>query len=102
MTNKSRRNDVGGLHPLGVVIAVTLALLAGGCASGRRTVVVWEKAGASAEELEQARQACAEQPVERHSNATRRDRVAADAMGNAFVKCMEERGWTWKTRDLNE
>lgn len=108
MSSEFRRNGRSGWGGLGsvtgvtVTLTVTLALALASCASGRRTVVVWEKEGASAEELEQARQACSEEPTRRHTTSVRRDRVDADAMGNAFVGCMQERGWTWKTRDLNE
>jgi hypothetical protein len=90
-----------------VVIAITFfgllgtLALANGCA-GRRTVVVWEKPGATAEDLEEAREACLAEPTPSNTNSQRRDRLEADAMGNAFVACMEARGWTWKTRDLNE
>jgi len=105
--DRNDRNDLRGPVVRRVVIVVTFAALlvtfafATGCA-GRRTVVVWEKPGATAAELEEAREVCLEEPTPRNTNSQRRDRMEADAMGNAFVACMEARGWTWKTRDLNE
>jgi len=81
---------------------IAVCALTSACAGGRHTVVVWEKPGAGPEELEEARRACLEQPTPSDKTAHRRDRLEADTLGREFVECMEARGWTWKTRDLNE
>ena len=61
-----------------------------------QTVVVWEKPGATDAELEEARRACLA-GAESEDLEIRRDRIDAEVRGNAFVRCMEERGWVWKT-----
>jgi hypothetical protein len=66
------------------------------------TIVVWEKPGATAAELEEARAACAEEPAERDPERINRTRYQADTAGKQFVECMNERGFTWRTERLEK
>lgn len=81
-----------------IAAATTTTLLALGvlgCA-GQQTVVRWNKEGATAEDLEEARRACLVQPGAAQVQIGA-DRVEAEVRANAFVRCMEARGWTWST-----
>lgn len=77
------------------IVAVIVVLLALACAH-QQTVARWEKAGASPEDLEQVRSACELQPGAEQVQIGR-DRMEAEVRANAFVRCMEQRGWTWST-----
>jgi len=72
------------------------------CAGSRQTVVVWKKAGESAEDLERARAECDAELESVRGRTVRRDRLEAETAGSAFVRCMEGKGWTWETRQVGE
>jgi hypothetical protein len=74
---------------------LALLLLSLACAS-QQTVVVWDKAGASEAEFAAAREACKDEPGADQVQIGR-DRVEGELRANAFVRCMEAKGFTWKT-----
>lgn len=78
-------------------LAISSWLLLGGCAA-KQTVAVWEKPGASAGELEAARSECQKSVGDIHSGSTR---IESEVRGNAFVHCMQEKGWSWRTEEKN-
>lgn len=80
----------------------TAAILTISCAGSEPTVVVWEKPGASQQELERARAECNAEPPDLQSKSVRRDRYEADAKGKKFVACMSEKGWTWRTNKATD
>lgn len=76
-------------------------LLLAACAAREQTVVVWEKPGASQAELDAARAACAQRFEQVAGDSSdRRPRYQADESGRAFVDCMGEHGFTWRTRKV--
>ncbi len=78
---------------------IIFLVAAWGCANGS-TVVVWERIDgeeAAEGEFEAARNACDPGVPTEPEEGVRRDRYQADRMGRAFVDCMRERGWTWRT-----
>ena len=85
-----------------VTLFAAAGILMGSCAASEPTVVVWQKAGASQQELERAREECDAEPPDLRSKSVRRDRYEADAKGKAFVVCMNEKGWTWRTNKARE
>ena len=88
-------------HSLRRIAAVPLLVLLAVACANLQTVVRWQKDGARAGELEQARKACEQQPGAEQVQIGR-DRVEAEVRANAFVRCMEQRGWTWSTYVANE
>lgn len=66
------------------------------CAS-QPTVVVWEKPGAGPREVEAARAACLAEIEVPSGPGPKRTRFEADTTGACFVRCMRERGFTWRT-----
>jgi hypothetical protein len=80
----------------GACLTGLLALLVCSACVSQQTVVVWEKEGAREGELEEARAACLREPEVAEVDVNQ-DRIQAELRGNAFVACMEKRGWTWKT-----
>jgi hypothetical protein len=76
-------------------------LLLAACTAREQTVVVWEKPGASPAELEAARADCAQRFDEvAAETADRRPRYQADESGRAFVQCMAEHGFSWRTQKV--
>ena len=61
-----------------------------------QTVVRWNKQGATEAELDAAREACKNEPGANEVQ-TGRDRVDGELRANAFVRCMEARGFSWTT-----
>jgi hypothetical protein len=90
------------VHAGGIVGALLASALACAlaCAS-QQTVVVWEKPGASAEELEAAREACLAEVEALQTRGVNRMRVEADATGACFVACMKRHGFTWRTEKVS-
>ncbi len=78
-----------------LVLGLTLA-----CAS-QQTVVVWEKPGATPEELEAARATCLAEVEALQTRGVNRTRVEADATGACFVACMRRHGFTWRTEKVS-
>jgi hypothetical protein len=81
-------------------LALAAALLLGVACASTQTVVVWEKPGGTDEELAAAREACKGEPGVEQLQVGR-ERTDAELRGNAFVRCMEARGWSWKTEPGN-
>jgi len=77
-----------------------LLICALSCAS-QQTVVVWEKPGATCEEVDAARQACAAEMEAVEVQGVNRTRLEAEATGSRFVECMRERGFTWRTATVD-
>lgn len=84
------------------VFALPAILILGvsACAS-QQTVVVWEKPGATCEEVDAAREACSEETAAAEGPGVNRDRLEAEATGSRFVRCMRERGFTWRTETVD-
>ena len=76
----------------GIGLAATLAFCAA-CASPQPASTGWQKPGGSAEEFEEAKQACAGEALGKQSEAGT-ERVEARVIGNRFVACMKEQGWS--------
>jgi hypothetical protein len=55
--------------------------------------VGWQKPGGSAEEFEEAKQACSGEALGNEPYAGS-ERVEARVIGNRFVACMKEHGWS--------
>lgn len=92
MRNPDRAGSMPGcLAGIALVFAFTA-----GCAT-EQTVVVWEKPGATCDDVDAARAACAAEMEQARSPGVNRARLEADAAGARFVACMEERGFTWRT-----
>ena len=72
---------------------LVLAFLAG-CASepAPQSVLVWQKAGATRDDLIRVRQACNEE-IDR--TRAQRKRIEAEVRARDFLKCMQDKGWTW-------
>ena len=83
-------------------LALLSPLGAPGCASNRQTVVVWEKTESGAMKLEDARTWCRSEGAEAKGATLRNDRYEADQLGAVFVRCMSEKGWSWKTRVVRD
>ena len=79
---------------------LALALLAG-CASepAPQTVLVWQKPGATRDDLTRTRQACHEAIDETRAQ---RKRIEAEVRAGDFLKCMQDKGWTWTVTDRRE
>ena len=77
---------------VGVGLAAALALCAA-CASPQPASPGWQKPGSSAEEFEEAKEACAGAALGKQSEAGT-ERVEARIIGNRFVACMKEQGWS--------
>ena len=76
----------------GIGLAVGLAFCAA-CASPQPTSLGWQKPGGSPEELEDTKQACAGRTLGEQSE-TGSEWVEARVVGNRFVACMKEHGWS--------
>ena len=78
-------------------IVLVLALLAG-CTSepAPQTVLVWQKPGATRDDLTRVRQACHE---EIDKTRAQRKRIEAEVRARDFQKCMQDKGWTWTVTD---
>ena len=72
---------------------VGLALCAAGCAAAPRPTAEWVKTRESAEDFDRARQACEQQSLA-EVNKESADSIAAKAGAGAFLKCMQDKGWT--------
>lgn len=83
-----------------VLALIGLSVCALSCAS-QQTVVVWEKPGATCEEVDAARQACAAEMEAVDVQGLNRSRLEAEATGSRFVECMRERGFTWRTATVD-
>jgi len=62
------------------------------------TVVVWEKPGASPQDIEAAKSACAKEMATVETRGINRERLEAEAAGSRFVDCMRARGFTWRSK----
>ena len=84
-----------------LVVILPLALgLGAGCATGTQTELVWVKDGGSSDELQQAIRECEPYAVpSRHPG--RSDRMEAESSAGGFVRCMDEKGWHWETREVS-
>jgi hypothetical protein len=80
-----------------------IAILALGCCAcaSQQTVVVWEKPGATCDEVDAARQACSDEMASTEVRGVHRDRLEAEATGTRFVECMRERGFTGRTETVD-
>jgi hypothetical protein len=78
------------VRPAALLIA--LVLYGAGCATAVRPTPEWVQASESAEDLEQARQACQQQALAEVAGATSHS-VAAPAGAGSFLKCMASKGW---------
>ena len=60
-------------------------------------MVVWEKPGASSQEIDAAKSVCAKEMATVETRGINRERLEAEGAGSRFVDCMRARGFTWRT-----
>lgn len=75
------------------IAATITAALCVSCAAPKGPAIRWQKAGASSAELEAEKQACVSEATKERPEI-QDERVGSRVLGNAFVDCMKQRGWS--------
>jgi len=83
-------------------IAFSAAILAlAACATEKPPQPQWSKPGAGSDDLAAARAECVKQAQEPDLGVDR-SRWQAEGRGNAFLRCMREKGWEQVPGEANE
>ena len=92
----SRNVSIRGVGATAMGLAALLVLA---CAT-EPTVVVWEKPGASQQEVDEAIRVCTEEMSSAQAKGVNRTRFEAESSGTCFVDCMKTRGFSWRTETV--
>lgn len=72
--------------------ALMIVLFLVACETSPRPALRWVKSGASAQDLEEARNACENRAMKPQLGVDD-DTLQAQGRANVFMRCMNERGW---------